>query len=65
MNGKSGWRTSELTFAGLAGASIYELASGPVGSVAEAVARAAGCLALAWLAGRYASVRVEAKRGPG
>ncbi len=60
---KSGWRTSELTFAGLTGATIYELAGAPVVTLAEAVARAAGCLALAWLAGRYAHARAEAKRG--
>lgn len=59
---KSGWRTSELTFAGLAGATIYELASAPVEGLAEAVARAAGCLALAWVAGRYAHARAEAKK---
>jgi hypothetical protein len=59
---KSGWRTSELTFAGLTGATIYELASAPVAGLAEAVARAAGCLALAWLAGKYAHARAEAKR---
>lgn len=59
---KPGWRTSELTFAGLCGATIYDLASGPVGSLAEAVVRAAGCLALAWVAGRYAQARAEAKR---
>ena len=61
---KPGWRTSELTFAGLCGATIYELASSTVASVAEAVVRAAACLALAWIAGRYTQARAEAKRVP-
>jgi hypothetical protein len=60
---KPGWRTSELTFAGLAGATIYELASAPVESLPQAILRAAACLALAWIAGRYAHSRSEAKRG--
>lgn len=58
----AGWRTSELTLAGLAGGTIYDLASTDCPSLEAAIVRAAACLALAWIAGRYANARAETKR---
>lgn len=58
---KAGWATSELTLAGLAGATICELASSAVATLPEAIVRAAACLALAWIAGRYAGSRAAVK----
>ena len=60
---RTGWRTSEMAFGALSGTAIVELARNPVASVAEAVVRAAACLALAWIATHYARARTEVKRG--
>lgn len=59
---KPGWFTSEMTIAGVCGTAIYELASADAGTLANGVARAGACLALAWIAGKYAHARTEAKR---
>ena len=58
---RPGWRTSEMTISALFAAAIYELASTPTATLAEGIARAAGCLALAWIGGRYTSSRAQVK----
>lgn len=60
---RPGWRTSELTFAGLAGVMIGEIASKHVETLGDGIMRGCACLALAWIAGKYAHARTEAKRG--
>ncbi len=60
---KAGWTTSELTFSGLVGAAIFDLAGAPCAGLPEAIVRAAACLGLAWIAARYAAARAESKRG--
>lgn len=60
---KPGWRTSELSLGFLCGTAVVELAHLPVPTVADAIVRAAACLALAWVAHSYAKARAEAKRG--
>lgn len=59
---RTGWRTSELTFGTLMAATIYLLAQGDV-TLPQAILRGCACLALAWIAGKYAHSRAEAKRG--
>ena len=57
-----GWRTSELTLAGFAGIAIFQLALRPIATVGQGIATAGACLALGWIAGRYAYSRAEVKR---
>jgi len=61
---RPGWRTSELTFGGLTGLAICELVSRKIETTGEGIALAGACLALAWVAGKYAHSRAEAKRAP-
>lgn len=59
---KLGWFTSEMTIAGVCGTAIFELASADAVTLANGIMRAAACIALAWIAGKYAHARTEAKR---
>lgn len=59
---RPGWATSEMFFAGLCGVAIFGLASAPAWGLADAIVRAAGCLALAKIASSYSAARTAAKR---
>lgn len=60
---RPGYKTTELTLSGILAAAVYQLAAGPCQSLGAGIARATGCLALAWIAGRYAESRGRAKLG--
>lgn len=63
---RRGWTTSEMFFAGLCGVAIFSLATAHVCGLADALVRAAGCLALGRIAAGYAASRAGAKsRGEG
>lgn len=60
---KPGWITSELSVAGTLGVGIYQLAEGGAATIGDGILRGCACLALAWIAGKYAHARAEVKRG--
>ena len=64
MNHTPGWRASEFALSGGSGWGIFELASRPVESLAQAITTAAGVLALAAVAVVYARLRTEVKKPP-
>jgi len=60
---KPGWITSELSLAGALGAGIYQLAEAGAPTLADGIVRGCACLALGWIAGKYATARAQAKSG--
>ena len=61
---KRGWSTSEHLLAIAAGFAILKLLDDPIISLGDGIATGCACHAVAWIAGKYAQVRTEAKRGP-
>ena len=60
---KPGIRTTELAVALVSCYAIVRMATLPIVSLGDGIARGCACLAVGWVAGTYARVRTEAKRG--